>query len=89
MAGEQEREAVLRTERPGRPGGARSPRVGRQLAIGDDLAPWHRAQGLRQGPLKRCAPGKVEGNVTVIRPIPGEVAVKPLHQIRHEIGTRT
>jgi len=53
MARDDEREAVVRADRPGGALGVRVPGERRKLAVADDLAPRNVAQGLDDGALKR------------------------------------
>jgi hypothetical protein len=64
VTGHEEREAILRADRPHRTTGARSAREGGQLAVADDLAARQRAQHAEDGPLEVGAPLEVERNVS-------------------------
>src|SRR3990172_10057264 len=82
MAREDEREAVLRAEAPGRARRTRPAGQGGELAVRDDLAPRHRLERSSELGLEGGAPGEIDVDVSVRDPLTAEVAVEAAAPIR-------
>jgi len=84
VAREDEREAVLGAEAPGRARRTRPAGQGGELAVRDDLAPRHRLERSSELGLEGGAPGEIDVDVFVRDPLTAEVAVEAAAQIRYE-----
>jgi hypothetical protein len=78
MAGNEDGEAVVRTDAAGRSLGVRMSCKGSQLAVGDDLAVRNGPQGADNSPLEWCTPVEVELDPVEGRALASEVGDKPL-----------
>ena len=82
VAGDEEREPVLGTERPRSACGAGSARERRELAVRDHLAPRDGAESGRERVLERRSPASLERHVRERDRLAGEVAVERSEQFR-------
>ncbi len=84
VVGEHERDTARRAEAAGGACGARPTGERRELAVGDDLAPRHRAQRERQLGLERRRVAELDLDVVVGDPRSGQMRREAGAQIRHE-----